>query len=104
MTGRFAFAPTAFRRVEPTDFPEPRPGNVGRNAFRMHDYQQWDLRIARQLEIAEAVSAEIGLDLFNVFGNRNWAAPFSSVDHPYFGVVRTEGLRRTYQAEIRLRF
>lgn len=104
VTGRFAFDPTVFQRVEPTDFDETRPGNVGRNAFRMHGYQQWDLRIARPLAIAEQVSAEFGLDLFNVFGNHNWAAPFSSVDDPYFGVVRSEGLRRSYQAEIRLRF
>ena len=104
VTGRFAFDPTVFRRVEPTDFQETRPGNVGRNAFRMHGYQQWDMRIARPFEVAEAVSAEFALELFNVFGARNWAAPFESMASPFFGVVRTEGLRRTYQANLRLRF
>ncbi len=104
VTGRFAFDPTVFRRVEPADFQETRPGNVGRNAFRMHGYQQWDMRIARPFEVAEAVSAEFALELFNVFGARNWAAPFENMASPFFGVVRTEGLRRTYQANLRLRF
>lgn len=104
VTGRFAFDPTVFERVEPTDFDETRPGNVGRNAFRMHPFQQWDIRISRPMAVAETVSAEFALELFNVFGFRNWAAPFENIDSPYFGVVRTEGLRRTYQADLRIRF
>ncbi len=104
VTGRFAFDPTVFRRVEPTDFDETRPGNVGRNAFRMHGFQQWDLRIARPFDVAEAVSAEFALELFNVLGSRNWARRFSNIDSPYFGIVRTEGLRRTYQVDLRIRF
>lgn len=104
VTGRFAFDPTVFERVEPTDFDETRPGNVGRNAFRMHGFQQWDLRIARPFNVAEAASAEFAFDLFNVLGSRNWAAPFTNIDSAYFGVVRTEGLRRTFQLDLRLNF
>ena len=104
MTGRFAFDPTVFKRVEPTNFNETRPGNVGRNAFRMQGYQQWDLRIARPFQVSEALTAEFGLDLINAFGNKNWAAPFGNVDHPYFGIVRTEGVGRTFQAVVRIEF
>lgn len=104
VTGRFAFDPTIFAPVAPTNFNETRPGNVGRNAFRMRGYQQWDFRLSRPIEISERVTGEIGLDVLNAFGNRNYAAPFANIDQPYFGIVRTEGLRRTFQAAIRLGF
>ena len=104
VTGRFAFDPTIFQAVEPTDFDETRPGNVGRNAFRMRGYTQWDLRVARPFTITEDLSMQLGFDLINVLGARNWAAPFANIDHPYFGVVRTEGVRRTFQAVVRVEF
>ena len=104
LTGRFAFDPTAFARVTPTDFDETRPGSVGRNAFRMAGFQQLDLRLTRSLSLSENVSAEFGLDLFNVFGFQNWDAPFADIDHPYFGIVAGEGLGRTAQAALRLLF
>jgi hypothetical protein len=104
VTGRFAFDPTIFRAVQPTDFDETRQGNVGRNAFRMRGYQQWDLRVSRPFTLTEDLSMQLGFDLVNVLGARNWDAPFSNIDHPYFGVVRTEGVRRTFQAVIRVEF
>jgi hypothetical protein len=104
VTGRFAFDPTIFQAVKPTDFNETRQGNVGRNAFRMRGYSQWDLRVGRPFAISEDLSMQLGFDLINVLGNRNWDAPFSNIDHPYFGIVRTEGVRRTFQAVVRLDF
>ncbi len=104
VTGRFAFDPTVFQAVEPTDFSETRPGNLGRNAFRMHGFQQWDLRLSRPFNLSEQVSTEFGFDFLNVFGNKNWAAPFANIDDPYFGVVRSEGVNRTLQVVIRLDF
>jgi hypothetical protein len=47
---------------------------------------------------------EIGFDLLNAFGHRNWAAPFSNIDHVYFGVARMSGLGRTVQTALRLQF
>jgi len=104
VTGRFAFDPTIFAPVVPTNFDETRPGTLGRNAVRMQGYQQWDLRLARPFEVTEGVSAEIGLDLMNAFGHKNWDRPFTNIDHPFFGVARTEGVGRTYQATLRMMF
>lgn len=104
LTGRFAFDPTSFKAVVPTTFDETRPGNVGRNAFRMRGYQQWDVRLARAVNVAEGVAVEFGLDMINVFGNRSWDAPFSTVEDAAFGIVRGEGIGRSYQAVIRLEF
>jgi hypothetical protein len=104
LTGRFAFDPTIFTAVAPTTFDETRQGNVGRNAFRMRGYQQWDVRLSRALNVAEGVAVEFGLDMINVFGNRNWDAPFSTVEDAAFGIVRGEGIGRTYQGVIRLDF
>ena len=52
----FAFDPTVFRRVEPTNFDETRPGNVGRNAFRV-DARQFD-RISLLAHARSAVRME----------------------------------------------
>ncbi len=104
LTGRFAFDPRAFRAVRPTSFGETRQGTSLRNEYRMSGFQQWDLRIERPIESGEFLSMELGFDLLNAFNNRNWSAPFGNVDHVYFGVVRMQGLGRTLQAAIRLRF
>ena len=47
---------------------------------------------------------EIGFDVLNAFGTRNWAAPLSNIDHVYFGVTRMAGLGRTVQGAVPLRF
>ena len=104
VTGRFAFDPNAFRAVRPRSFHEVREGTSRRNEYRLAGFQQWDLRIARPVEVGESVSMEIGFDLLNAFGNRNWAAPFSNIDHVYFGVARMAGLGRTVQTAIRIQF
>ena len=104
VSGRFAFGPNVFQPVVPTNFDELRQGTLGRNALRMHGFQQWDLRIAKSVAVSETMSAEFGIDLLNAFNNQNWAAPFSNVDDPYFGIVRSEGLQRTFQLNVRFRF
>ena len=104
VTGRFAFDPTVFTPVVPTDFPQLRQGTAARNGYEMQGFQQWDLRISRPVAVTEAVDIEFGLDLLNAFNQRNWAAPFANIDHPYFGVVRSEGLGRTVQLAVRFSF
>ena len=104
ITGRFAFDPHAFRAVRPRSFQDLREGTSRRNEYRLGGFQQWDIRFARPIEVGEAVSMEIGFDLLNAFGHRNWAAPFSNIDHVYFGVARMSGLGRTVQTALRLQF
>ena len=103
-TGRFAFDPTAFRAVRPRSFHDVREGTSKRNEYRIAGFQQWDLHIARPIEVGEAASIEFGFDLLNAFGHRNWAAPFRNIDDVYFGIARMSGLGRTVQTAIRLRF
>ncbi len=104
VSGRFAFDPTAFSPVIPKDFDETRPGTSKRNAYRLPSFQQWDLRISRPIETGEFLTMEFGFDLLNVFNNKNWAAPFGSIDHPFFGIVRQEGVGRVYQAALKFQF
>ena len=104
VTGRFAFDPTAFERVVPMDFDELRPGTVLRNAFTSRGFQQWDMRISRPVPVGESMSASVGVDFLNIFNHKNWDLPFQNIDHPFFGVVRTEGLSRTFQANVRFNF
>ena len=103
-TGRFAFDPTAFEPVVPTNFDELREGSAPRNGFRMHGFQQWDLRLSKVVAVGETASIDAGFDMLNVFDNKNWDAPFSNIDHPYFGIVRAGGLDRTFQLAVRFRF
>jgi hypothetical protein len=104
VTGHFAFDPTTFQKVFPKDFNETRPGNVSRNAFRTRGFQQWDLRVSRPISVSEAMSVDFGVDIINVLNFKNWDAPFGNIDHPYFGIVRSEGLGRTFQATLRFIF
>ncbi len=104
VSGRFAFDPTAFSPVRPTDFDETRPGTSKRNAYRLPSFQQWDLRVSRPIETSELLTMELGFDLLNVFNNKNWAAPFANIDHPFFGIVRQEGVGRVYQIALKLQF
>ena len=104
VVGRVAFDPTVFQPVAPKDFDERRLGTLGRNVVRMHGFQQWDLRIGRQIETSETTSMDFGIDLLNAFNNRNWAAPSTDVENPFFGIVRSEGLSRTLQLNLRFRF
>ena len=104
VTGRFAFDPTVFERVEPTDFDQLRPGSAGRNQFSTRGFQQWDMRVARPFSVNETLSASVGFDFVNLFNHKNWDLPFNNIDHPFFGVVRTEGLSRTFQLNVRFLF
>ena len=58
VSGRFAFDPNVFQAVVPTKFDELRQGTLGRNALRMHGFQQWDLRIAKSLAVSETMSVD----------------------------------------------
>ncbi len=102
--GHYGFDPTVFRAVRPTSFFELRQGTSGRNEYRLAGFQQWDFRLTRPLETGERFSMELGFDVLNAFGSRNWAAPFSNIDHVYFGIARMAGLGRTVQAALRFRF
>ena len=104
ITGRFAFDPTVFERVEPTDFDQLRPGNVERNQFSTRGFQQWDMRVARPFSLNETLTASVGVDFVNIFNHKNWDLPFNNIDHPFFGVARTGGLNRTLQLNMRFLF
>ena len=104
LSGRFAFDPAVFQRVAPANFDELREGSAPRNGFSSGGFQQWDLRLARPFAISEEISSTLGLDFLNVLGNRNWDLPFRNIDHPYFGIVAAEGLRRTIQINARFDF
>ena len=70
----------------------------------MHGFQQWDIRISRPVAVTETLNVEFGLDLLNAFDQHNWDAPFPNIDHPYFAIVRSEGLGRTVQVAVRFSF
>ncbi len=104
ISGRFAFDPTVFQAVRPTNFNQTRQGTSLRNEYRMRGFQQWDMRFSRPIETTELVSLEIGFDLLNVFNSRNWSEPFSTIDHSFFGIVRLQGFGRTFQGVLKLVF
>jgi hypothetical protein len=48
-----------------------RPGNLGRNTLQGTGYVSFDLRVAREVQLSERVTAEFSGDFFNLFNREN---------------------------------
>jgi len=48
-----------------------RPGNLGRNTLKGDTFVTFDLRVARQFQVNDRVSAEVSGDFFNLFNRVN---------------------------------
>jgi hypothetical protein len=49
-------------------------GNLGRNAFTMPGFFQWDMRISRRIPLGERLKMDLIADAFNLFNRTNIAA------------------------------
>lgn len=89
--------------MQPSDFDQVRQGTSQSNECRSAGFQELDARIAREIETFEGVLMEIGIDLFNAFGNLDRAVAFNKVDGTYLDVANQSGLGRTARVAARLR-
>ncbi len=81
-------------------------GNLGRNTFRGSMQKRFDMSFAKNTQINERMSFELGFDMFNVFNTVNLANPNSDLqDSVDFGVItNTVGGPRVGQFRAKFRF
>lgn len=81
-------------------------GNLGRNTFRGSMQKRFDMSFAKNTQITERMSFELGFDMFNVFDTVNLANPNSDLqDSVDFGVItNTVGGPRVGQFRAKFRF
>ncbi len=65
-------------------------GNLGRNAFRMPPFYQFDMRLSKGLNLGERFRVDLMMDIFNVFNHTNVIAVNQLCD-PTAGPVCTAG-------------
>ena len=81
-------------------------GNLGRNTFRGSMQKRFDMSFAKNTQINDRMSFELGFDMFNVFNTVNLANPNSDLqDSVDFGVItNTVGGPRVGQFRAKFRF
>jgi len=81
-------------------------GSAGRNIFRGPSQKRLDLSFAKETNISERMSLEVGFDLFNVFNTVNLQSPNTDLqDSVDFGIItNTTGGPRVGQFRAKFRF
>jgi hypothetical protein len=65
-------------------------GNLGRNAFVMPSFFQWDMRLAKRIPLGERMKLDLIADVFNLFNRTNIAA-VNQVCDPSAGISCSAG-------------
>ena len=90
-------------------FTQPTPqapfGNLGRNAFRAPNFEQWDLSVDKNFRIRERISLQFRSEFFNILNHTNFLLPDPRVsDGAAFGTIRTTYPPRQIQLALKLLF
>jgi len=89
------------------DFPKPAAGangNLPRNAYRGPGFADVSLSMSKKFELPRKASAEVRLDVFNLFNKVNLADPVMDLSSSSFGKSTSQLATRTMQLGLRLRF
>jgi hypothetical protein len=62
-----------------------RQGTLGRNALRGFSIAQLDLALRRRFALAEKISLQLGMDVFNLFNHPNFGDPVGDLSNSLFG-------------------
>jgi outer membrane receptor protein involved in Fe transport len=89
-----------------------RPGNLGRNTLQGTGYVSFDLRVAREVQLSERVTAEFSGDFFNLFNRENvtdlntvYGAPdLSSPPNPILGFNTPRDAANPFQFQYGAKF
>jgi hypothetical protein len=79
-------------------------GNLGRNAFRAPDFEQWDFAANKNFSITEGVKVQFRSEFFNVTNHTNFGLPTAATTSSAFGTVRTTFPSRQIQFALKLLF
>jgi len=86
----FRMLNTFFRRlhIQHSVAPAEPFGDVGRNAFRAPNFDQWDCSIDKNFQIREKAGCNSGPSSFNVLNHTNFGIPDTKTTDAAFGTIR----------------
>jgi hypothetical protein len=81
-------------------------GNVGRNAFRMANFWQWDLGVNKSFKIPvrEGMAVQFRSEFFNFLNRSNFGPPTCDITNAAFGTIRATYPPRQIQFALKLIF
>jgi len=79
-------------------------GNLGRNAFRAPNFEQWDLGVNKNFRIRESIHAQFRSEFFNVLNHTNFGIPNTTTTSSAFGTIRTTYPPRQIQFALKILF
>jgi hypothetical protein len=79
-------------------------GNLGRNAFRTPNFEQWDLAVNKNFRITETAKLQFRSEFFNVLNHTNFGAPNQTSNSSAFGTITTTAPPRQIQFSLKLLF
>jgi hypothetical protein len=79
-------------------------GNLGRNAFRAPNFEQWDLGISKNFRITEQARLQFRGEFFNVLNHTNFGPPQVQTTSSSFGTISTTFPARQIQFGLKLLF
>jgi hypothetical protein len=84
--------------------PDQPYGNLGRNAFRAQNFEQWDLGVDKNFRIHESVAVQFRSEFFNVLNHTNFRPPEPNFSSAAFGTTRSTYIPRQIQFALKLIF
>ena len=79
-------------------------GNLGRNTFRGPGFALFNFSALKNVKISERFSAQLRLDMLNMWNHRNFGNPVANMSSSVFGTNSTDPGGRTMLASLKIRF
>jgi len=79
-------------------------GNLGRNAFRAPNFEQWDFAANKTFVIREDLRLQFRSEFFNLLNHTNFGIPNTRTTDAAFGTIRTTYPSRQIQFALKLLF
>lgn len=79
-------------------------GDLGRNAFRTPNFEQWDLGVDKSFRIWERVNIQFRSEFFNILNKTNFLTPDTRLNDSAFGSITQTFPARQVQFALKLLF
>jgi hypothetical protein len=79
-------------------------GNLGRNAFNVPGFEQWDLAVDKTFQIHEDIRLQFRSEFFNFLNQTNFGVPDVRTTDSNFGTIRSTYPARQVQFALKLLF
>lgn len=79
-------------------------GNLGRNAFRAPNFEQWDLAVNKDIPIHESIRLQFRSEFFNILNHTNFGVPNQQSNSASFGTITSAYPARQIQFALKLMY